>query len=452
MAAEPGTVCAAFGLDLDPGRFPDERLFLTPSGAARIEDRLAAEIARIGLEPDRVASRPRQRQGCLVRMVQALHRDGRQAEAAHLAAASGIGRPQVTVTAARAMLELRARDAAGAYIAGLEADPGLALPVRRNFLDLRIHNRLGLKPSDHAIFVPGEIPATLAEALARMPAPGIEWTHPVMLAAVLKTRGLEGAAADDFAARVDRGRAALDYLTFLSFYAAERGGPPPGTGGADNAAVHALAAQVAGLIDLPDPNPLAAAAAAGRGIVLTSAHAGLPLVAPYVMRPAGLPVFGISAQAATDLTHPVAKTLGAHGNFHHDFLRAIKILRRTPHVCQLMPDGGVGGELVEKPFRGGTVKLGPGAAVIAWQTRAAVFFFSTRWRDGRLRIWLRTGPVAEAGGDRAAFEAAFYDFYLGCLDEIVMGAPEDMAPGSGFWPALVTEEVKAAFRARGRAG
>ena len=60
------------------------------------------------------------------------------------------------------------------------------MTVRRNFLDLRIHNRLGLRPEDHAVFVPGPVPATLAEAFATMPRAGFEWTHPVMAAAITR--------------------------------------------------------------------------------------------------------------------------------------------------------------------------------------------------------------------------------------------------------------------------
>jgi len=407
---------------------------------------LGREMEALDLTPAQLARRPRPRTGCIVRAMLALQRAQDKVAAVHLAVASGLERPQVVIAAARMMTELRAHASARAFMAGLEADPDLPLLVRRNFLDLRIHSRLGLRPSDHAIFVPGPVPDSLAAALATMPRPGIEWTHPVMAAAIVARRGLSGAAAAEFRRGLDWGRAVQDYLTFLMFYTAPDGGPPADAGGADNAAIHALAGQIRDLVVLPEPNPLVAAAATGRGLVLTSAHTGLPLLAPRIMRPAGLPLFGISAQAPTDLTSTFAKTLGAHGNFHNDFLKAVKLLRREPHLCQLMPDGGVGEGLVEKPFMGSILRLGPGAAVIAWQTRAAVFFFSTRWQDGKLHIYVRTGPVAEKGGDRAAFETAFYDFYLGCLEEVVMGAPENMTPGNGFWPALVTEEIKAAFR------
>ena len=39
-------------------------------------------------------------------------------------------------------------------------------------------------------------------------------------------------------------------------------------------------------------------------------------------------------------------------------------------------------------------------------------------------------------GKEEVFERAFYDFYLGCLRQIVTGPPEDMAPNGGFWRFL----------------
>lgn len=433
---------AAFGLDLPADRFPDPVLALTPEILDRIVASLREGVGMVaqelGVTPKVVLNRPGSRRRVVLEAVFRLHDAKHMVDCAHLAAASGLTHPRLLFIWVRALEQLRATQSLVALIARLEADPALPAKTRRNLLDLRMHNQTGLIAADHQVFMEGRPPATLAEALRRLPAPGIDWVTPRMAQVLASERGLSGEAALDFARRLNWGRAAVDYLAFLKYYAwPASGGPEPGQGGPDDAAVRALAGQLKALMVPPDPNPLVAAARAGKSIVLVSAHAGLTVVAPWIMTETGLPLLGISAKSPTNLTDPKEKTLGTHGNFQADFLKAVKILRREPHLVQLMPDGGLGGASATHLFRGRELALGQGAVTMAWQGQAAVFFFNTRWRDdGRMEIYVETGPVAEKGGDRAAFDRAFHDFYLGCLDAIVMGPPEDMAPGGGFWRCL----------------
>lgn len=432
----PDDLITAFGLTIVADRFPDPELRLTPAGRDRINQALARELDQLGQPVEAVMRRAGQRTGCVVRAVIVLVHIDERVAAVHLAVASGLLVSKAALLAVRKMTELGALASAAAYIADIEAQPDLPLWLRRGLLDIRVKDRLALKPADHRFYVPGDIPATLDEALARLPAPGITWVPAALSDALIRLRGLEGADAADFRARLEWGKAVQEYLLFLSFYVSPRGGGPDrGTAGPENDAIWALWDQFRDRIDVPDLTPLMQAVGQGRSVVLTSAHAGLPTLAPHIMRPTGLPLIGVSTYADTDLTHPAEKTLGLRGNFHADFLKAVKILRRDPHLVQLLPDGGVG-DMVTKPFLDTQLDLGQGAAVMAWQGRAAVFFFSSRIEDGRIRLYLRQGPVAEKGGDRAAFDTAFYDFYLGCLQDIVMGPPESMAPEAGFWPAL----------------
>ena len=443
-------VLAGVGVTLDPARFPEPQLALTDEVraaiAAILRQRVDHVAGELGLAPAAVMARPGTCRRVMLEGVIALHDAEALAACAHLAAASGLTHPRVIILWVRALEALRAVSSLVELITRVESDPDLPAKSRRNLLDLRMHNQTGLKAADHHVFVPGPVPGTLAEALARLPAPGIDWVPRAMAEALAGQRGLSGAAAEDFIAKLNWGRAAVDYLTFLKYYAwPASGGPEPGQGGPEDAAVRALTRQLKDFVVTPDPNPMVAAAQAGRSIILTSAHAGLPVVAPWIMTDPGLPLIGISAKSPTDLAHPTEKTLGTHGNFQADFLRAVKLLRRDPHLVQLMPDGGFGGASTTHAFRGRPLPLGQGAVTMAWQGRAAVFFFNTRWRaDGRLEGYICEGPGAEAGGDRAAFDAAFHAFYLGCLDDIVMGPPEDMAPGGGFWRHLLAEPAQGA--------
>ena len=436
-------------LDLPADRFPDPVLALTDPGRAALAEALRASLRKVAGDLDKPPRMLRRQRGprrrVLLETVIALYDSGLKVECAHLAAASELTHSRVIILWVRALEELRATEALVALIARLEADPTLPAKNRRNLLDLRMHNQSGLMAADMQVFLPGPVPAALADALAALPAPGIDWVPRHMAGVLAGQRGLSGAAAEAFAAELNWGRAAVDLLTFLKYYAwPASGGPQPGQGGPDDAAVRALAGQLRDLVVKPDPNPMVEAARAGRSIVLVSAHAGLPVVAPWIMTDTGLPLIGISAKSPTNLTHPTEKTLGTHGNFQADFLKAVKILRRDPHLVQLLPDGGFGGATSLHRLRGREIPLGQGAATMAWQGRAAVFFFGTRWRaDGRLEIYVRPGPVAEAGGDRAAFDAAFHGFYLGCLEDIVAGPARDMAPGGGFWRHLVGEPAQA---------
>ncbi|MGV6848832.1 MAG: hypothetical protein ACWA5A_10735 [Marinibacterium sp.] len=453
---DPDAVLDAFGVRPVADRFADAALIADDDSAGAIAAALLEAAQAAGLDPLRAARRPGPRRKCVVGAVGALYRAGAYRDCAHLAVASGETHRRVRAQTARALEALSATEALSTYLATCEADPDLPAALRRNFLDIRLHSWLGLTSADHRVFVPpsepetgsdkGEsVPGTLAEALARLPAPGINWIMPRMEAGLLRLRGLDTAgqeaAAAEFLARLRWGRAAQDYISFLGHYLAPRARarPAPGPEGPrDHARIRALADQIGDLMDLPDTNPMAEAAAKGRSVALMSAHAGLPTLAPAVIWPTGLPLIGISASAPTDLADPVIKTVGARGNFNLDMVRAVKILRREPHVIEILPDGGFGGVPVMQDLLGRQIPLGPGAEMMVWQGRAATFFFSTHWRDGRIAIRLQPGPVANGGDDaaRAAFRAEFYGFYMARLKEIVLGPPENMAPGGGFWPHL----------------
>ena len=89
----------------------------------------------------------------------------------------------------------------------------------------------------------------------------------------------------------------------------------------------------------------------------------------------------------------------------------VKVLKTKPYRMSVFPDGRAGGDRRAFTLLERQVSLGLGASSLAWHGRAATFFVGTRWRGvDAIEIYIGPGPVADASGDREAFDEAFHAF------------------------------------------
>lgn len=431
-------VITAFGLTLDPDRFGAPGLALPGDGQDRITTALRQAAADAGIDLKARRQRPGPLRTALLEAMVALRDQDHVLESLHLAAAVAQPHPKVAMMQAQLLKKLEARDVLATFLAAQLDNPDLPAASRRSMWEMQMREKnMGASGAvgDHATYMDGPLPATLAEALDRLPGSRDDWVAPQLADMLVDLNGLSGAAAETYRARLNWGAAAQEYITFLTRHR----GAPDEAPDAETAQLRRLAQGLRQLVRLPDPNPLTAARALDKSIVLTTAHLGVGTVGGFLVNPLRMPQVTISANAETNFDNPQRLLLGTQGNAQVNFLKLIKIVRKGRYLVRVLPDGVAGSEPRRAPFLGTEVDLGPGAAVLAWQASAATYFFGTRWQDGALQIYVHAGPVAEKGGDRAAFEAAFYDFYLGCLTEIVTGPPEDITPRGAFWRRLARE-------------
>ena len=203
----------------------------------------------------------------------------------------------------------------------------------------------------------------------------------------------------------------------------------------DEVQVFALFNQIDSVIHPPDLSPLERARDEGRSIVIVEAHAGTSLLSNLGLPALGMPLSIVSASAKQS-ADPRNFNIATSGNYvQADFLKLVKLFKKEKRLVRLSPDGPAGDSL-EFDLFDRTIALGQGAATLAFHGRAATFFCTSRWDGIHFQLGFKPGPVAGDFQQREDFERAFYDFYLGCLKDIVLGAPEDMAINGGFWRFL----------------
>jgi lauroyl/myristoyl acyltransferase len=89
---------------------------------------------------------------------------------------------------------------------------------------------------------------------------------------------------------------------------------------------------------------------------------------------------------------------------------------------------------------GRPVKIGRGAAMLAYLGKAATYFATSQWAGSGFTFSLQPGPLASDYDSIEKFEDAFGTFYARCFEKIVLGPPEDMVPVPNmFWQSLEFE-------------
>lgn len=174
---------------------------------------------------------------------------------------------------------------------------------------------------------------------------------------------------------------------------------------------------------------------AGRSVVLAEAHAGLSTAQNHGLPFESIPLSVISA-GGKKAGRPQDFHIGTRGqNVPRDLAKLVKLMRKAPRIVRIFSDGPYG-EGSSVNLCGRAARIGRGGAAIAYSGKASVFFPRTVWDGERFHTRLQRGPSAPDYTSKDAFEQAFNEFYAANVTEIIMGAPEDMAPKSGFWAFL----------------
>ncbi|MGD9861574.1 MAG: hypothetical protein AB7S99_00015 [Pseudodonghicola sp.] len=195
----------------------------------------------------------------------------------------------------------------------------------------------------------------------------------------------------------------------------------------------ALNAKVHSLFIPPDLESVTQGIASGRSAVLSHPHAGLTILSDLGLRQLSAPLSLVTTKGAP---------LGRPNDFHvstisptiaTDFAKLTKLMRKQPRIVRIFPDGPHG-QTVEAPLLGRQVRIGRGAAVLAYLGRAATFFSTSHWDGHAFRFDLVPGPDPRDFDSIETFDATFTRFFLDRLQDILLGPPEDMAPDGGIWP------------------
>ena len=182
----------------------------------------------------------------------------------------------------------------------------------------------------------------------------------------------------------------------------------------------------------PDRKLMLADIEDGQSVLLVHAHAGMSTVSNI-----GLPLGDFAHSMVSSVAGKAQRkqdfnVAASDPNVTMEFTKLAKAMKKSPRTVRIFPDGEHG-EMMNGAVCGRDIDIGRGAALLAHVGKAAVYFCGSHWTGRTFEFYLTPGPKGDAYRTKAAFEAAFTEFYCSCLEKIVLGPPEDMAPNGGFW-------------------
>lgn len=396
---------------------------------------LAAESARQGSEAAPVDP-------VRVTEITALFQAGKYREVLALTSALGSDlstQPRLVRMHALCLESLGSRDELSRFLAEDVDEAVLPDHLAETLFMMRLRLGINVSTSDYRRYW-GEPSADIGAALTNLPVERFMTNkNAALTTAVLAIRGEGSADHEAFARRLAWGTAAQKYLQILArLTKLLRQRQNRGLALDDEEKQILVLGQQSR--DLAEPCDTAAfrAVTPGRSVLLSRAHAGINTALAELDKQTGLELILITANARTRLASDGEMRLGTRGDFQTGFLKLVKTLRRSPRLIRIFPDGNAG-EQGAFELLGRKVQLGLGGATLAWHGQAATFFAGTCWQGTRIQPYLRVGPVADHAGSREDFEAAFHEFYLDCLKDILLGPPEDMVGAGGIWRAIIGE-------------
>ncbi|MDO9524923.1 MAG: hypothetical protein Q7J57_05200 [Gemmobacter sp.] len=201
-------------------------------------------------------------------------------------------------------------------------------------------------------------------------------------------------------------------------------------------AYQALRKQFDDLVDRIDAAPFKSVLDEGRSVLLASTHAGMFGLMSWRTQQIALPTLRVGANTKRESVGDQQLFLSTRGDFQKEFLKAIKLLKKSPRVISIAADGPYGSDMKTFDFHGLPIDVAQGPATMAYHTKASTFFTRTRWVNDHVCIDVIPGPQVEPGMTREAWGEVWYPFYLEQLTQIVTGPPEDMRLNTGFWSTL----------------
>jgi len=365
----------------------------------------------------------------------------RRADAIHL---SLVAAPELSDTAPlvglriRALLATNDRKAAVIEANRVLSSPSLAPTGRHTLVNLL--RRLGLEKAipvrvedlkDYWLNDEAAMRDPFADITVEGPSPQIDRMGKI----VAKLNGCDSKDEAAFLARIRWGAEIHRRMIYLKRLRIETLKKPAHTRTPGEITALAISRAVHQRISFPDFTPVTESIASGRSVVLTSAHAGLTTVKNVKDHLPGIPHSTVAVNATVPKRPQDFHLAVGAQDMVIGFVKLAKLMRKSPRLVRTYPDGP-NGELMEINVCGRQIKIGRGTAVLAYLGRAKIYFTRSLRTENGFAFTLQPGPDPVLFETQEEFERAFVKFYEGCLEGIVMGAPEDMVLKGGFWPQL----------------
>ncbi|ARP83213.1 hypothetical protein CAL12_21925 [Bordetella genomosp. 8] len=183
--------------------------------------------------------------------------------------------------------------------------------------------------------------------------------------------------------------------------------------------------------------------AAGRGVVVATAHVGPMYAGLMALELVGIPSRWLATAPNIARTSYAEALISTADQSEAQVAKACMRALGSGYVLCIAIDGAANPAAPRTIFEGQEVTYSAFASHMAHRLRVPSVFYAPRWENGRVAFTLEMLPEAAAGEDAEAYALRWRQAYFERLREHLAGAPENLRLSGGIWRHVKTPDRSA---------
>lgn len=173
--------------------------------------------------------------------------------------------------------------------------------------------------------------------------------------------------------------------------------------------------------------------AAGRGVVVATAHVGPMYAGLMALELLGIPSRWLATAPSIAQSSYAAALISTADQTEAQVAKACMRALAAGNVLCLAVDGAANPAAPRSVFEGQAVTYSSFAAHLAHRQGVPSVFYTPRWENGRVAYTLEMLPAVEPGEDADAYARRWQEAYFKHLRAHVAGPPENLRLSGGIW-------------------
>lgn len=173
--------------------------------------------------------------------------------------------------------------------------------------------------------------------------------------------------------------------------------------------------------------------AAGRGVVVATAHVGPMYAGLMALELLGIPSRWLATAPSVAQSSYATALISTADQTEAQVAKACMRALNSGYVLCLAIDGAANPAAPRTTFAGQEVTYSSFASHLAHRLGVPSVFYAPRWENGRVAYTLEMLPAAKPGEDAEAYAQRWQKAYLERLREHVAGPPENLRLSGGIW-------------------
>ncbi|WP_313625095.1 Vi polysaccharide transport protein VexE [Achromobacter sp.] len=183
--------------------------------------------------------------------------------------------------------------------------------------------------------------------------------------------------------------------------------------------------------------------AAGRGVVVATAHVGPMYAGLMALELVGIPSRWLATAPSVAKSSYSAALISTADQSEAQVAKACMRAIGSGYVLCLAIDGAANPAAPRTTFEGQDVTYSSFASHLAHRLNVPSVFYAPRWENGRVAYTLEMLPAANPGEDPDAYAQRWQKAYFERLREHLAGAPENLRLSGGIWRHVTSADRSA---------